>query len=95
MAPYGVSLNKLRSGIVVGLVLFLTISSNGMSWTAGASQPSQTTYFLNVNVIPMDTERMLENHAVLVQEDRIVEVGPMGEITLPVKARICEPACCF
>ena len=31
--------------------------------------------FINVNVIPMDAERILQGHTVLVRGDRIIQVG--------------------
>lgn len=41
------------------------------------------TAFVNVRVVPMDTERVLENQTVLVQDGRIVEIGPVGSVALP------------
>jgi imidazolonepropionase-like amidohydrolase len=43
--------------------------------------------FVNVNVVPMDRERVLERHTVLVQGDRIIAVGPSGSIDMPPNAR--------
>ena len=51
---------------------------------------SETIAFVNVNVIPMDAERILENQAVIVQGDRIAEIGPADEVTLPPGAPIIE-----
>lgn len=46
--------------------------------------------FTNVNVIPMDNERILENYTVITDEDRIVEVGPAGEVEIPSDAHIID-----
>jgi hypothetical protein len=54
------------------------------------AQTAQTTAFVNVNVIPMDTERVLENQTVLVEGDRITAVGPVGEVTVPDDAEVIE-----
>jgi len=44
----------------------------------------KTTYaFVGVNVIPMDAERVIENQTVLVIDDRIVRIGPAGEVEIP------------
>lgn len=42
--------------------------------------------FIGVNVVPMDTERVLEDHTVVVRDGRIVSVGPSGSITVPADA---------
>jgi imidazolonepropionase-like amidohydrolase len=41
------------------------------------------TAFVNVNVIPMDTERVLANYAVLVEGGRITALGPANKIKVP------------
>ncbi|MEX0608041.1 MAG: amidohydrolase family protein [Balneolaceae bacterium] len=46
--------------------------------------------FTNVNVIPMDEERILENYTVLVDDGRITDLGPSGEITIPDGAQIID-----
>ena len=42
--------------------------------------------FINVNVLPMDAERILHGHTVLVRGDRIIQVGPVAEVTVPAQA---------
>ncbi len=45
--------------------------------------PGQRVAFVNVNVIPMgDTEDVLTGHTVLVVDDRIVEVGADGTVSM-------------
>ncbi|WP_420633515.1 amidohydrolase family protein [Candidatus Palauibacter sp.] len=44
------------------------------------------TAFVDVNLIPMDSERILPGHTVLVRGDRIVEVGPAGSVEVPAGA---------
>jgi hypothetical protein len=51
---------------------------------------SAQTAFVNVNVIPMDTERVLENQTVLVQGERITEIGAVDKITVPSGAQVIE-----
>jgi hypothetical protein len=41
------------------------------------------TAFIDVTVVPMDRERTVPNQTVLVRGDRIVEVGPTGQVKVP------------
>jgi imidazolonepropionase-like amidohydrolase len=49
-------------------------------------------YFDNVNVIPMDTERVLPAHRVVVSAGTIVAVGPADSIPAPIGATRIEAA---
>ena len=69
------------------LLLLLAISSLNC---ANDSMPAQAQdasadviAFTNVSVLPMDSERVLENHTVLVRGERIVEMGPTGDVVIP------------
>lgn len=42
--------------------------------------------FEHVTVLPMDAERSLADHTVVVEGDRIVAVGPSGEVSVPADA---------
>jgi imidazolonepropionase-like amidohydrolase len=39
--------------------------------------------FVNVNVVPMDRERVIENQTVIVRDGRIAEIGPANKIKVP------------
>lgn len=52
--------------------------------------PPATIAFLHVNVIPMDRERALEDQTVLVQGDRITQIGPSDAIKIPRHAHRIE-----
>lgn len=54
---------------------------------ACAQSADAVTAFENVTVIPMDSERTLPGHTVLVQGDRIVAVGPGASVAVPAGAR--------
>ena len=71
------------------LILLLLIAGHQSSEPILA-QDSQTTAFVNVNVIPMDTERVLENQTVIVEGDRITAIGLVDELTVPEGAEIVE-----
>jgi imidazolonepropionase-like amidohydrolase len=42
--------------------------------------------FINVNVVPMDRERVIENQTVIVREGRISEIGPAAKVKVPAGA---------
>jgi imidazolonepropionase-like amidohydrolase len=46
--------------------------------------------FVNVNVVPMDSERILENQTVVVIDGVIASIGPSGEVTAPEDALIVD-----
>ncbi len=45
--------------------------------------PDSVTAFVDVTVVPMDRERTVPHQTVLVRGDRIVEMGPTGQIKVP------------
>ncbi len=57
--------------------------------SAACAQPAagDVTAFVDVTVIPMDTERALPGHTVVVNGDRIVAVGPSASVAVPAGAR--------
>jgi imidazolonepropionase-like amidohydrolase len=44
--------------------------------------------FVGVNVVPMDSERLLEKQTVVVERDRIASMGPTDEVLVPKGAQI-------
>ena len=75
---------------------------NGTSWTplavavplilaCGRSPPnvSDTTAaaFVDVTVVPMDSERILPHQTVVIRERRIAEIGPASRVRAPRDAR--------
>ena len=68
-----------------------------MNRTAGAQQRPVTSShgeaaiaFVNVNVIPMDGERLETGQTVLVQGDRIVAIGARNAVAIPASAMVIE-----
>ena len=57
----------------------------------GAPLPAQgassVVAFTNVNVLPMDAERVLADQTVIVRDGRIAEVGPAARVRVPAGAR--------
>ena len=85
---FNLSTNHLFKAMIL-LVLMLLIGTAHSSRPALAQGP-QTTAFINVNVIPMDTERVLENQTVIVEGDRITTIGLVDELAVPEGAEIVE-----
>jgi imidazolonepropionase-like amidohydrolase len=66
---------------------FLLVATIG--WPVSA-QPSQTTAFVNVNVIPMDRERVLRDQTVVVRDGRISQIGPASRTKAPKGALLLD-----
>ncbi|HZN12265.1 MAG TPA: amidohydrolase family protein [Blastocatellia bacterium] len=49
--------------------------------------PPPAVVFVNVNVVPMDRERILENQMVVIRDGRIAELGPAGKVKVPAGAQ--------
>jgi hypothetical protein len=65
---------KMRNLIILYLaLLFLGCTSQKATDKEGFA-------FINVNVITMEDDRVLPNHAVIVQDGKIKEIKPAGDI---------------
>lgn len=71
-----------------GLIFLILLTIHPTSATL--AQSGETVAFLNVNVIPMDTERVLEAQTVIVQGDRIVEIGAAEVVSIPPEAQVID-----
>jgi imidazolonepropionase-like amidohydrolase len=54
--------------------------------TVWSPSTAAVTAFVGVNVVPMDTERVLANHTVLVEDGRITALGPSAQVKIPAGA---------
>lgn len=68
--------------IILGVGVLITTANLG----AKQSKTENKIAFVNVNVIPMDTERVLNNQTVVVHFDRIIELGPSHSVKVPDNA---------
>ncbi len=66
----------------------LLLGCGGPAGTTGAQNQwkDREVAFVNVNVVPMDSERVLADQTVLVRGDRIVQVGPASKVKVPAGA---------
>lgn len=55
-----------------------------------SNEDSSTIVFKNVNVIPMDSEIILEGYNVIIEDGRIVDLGKSGEVKIPKDVRIIQ-----
>jgi len=55
-----------------------------------AAQDAVATAFVNVSIIPMDTERVLPDHTVVVEGELIAAVGPVSDVVVPTGAKIID-----
>ena len=58
--------------------------------TSGNSTPGKIVAFVNVNVIPMDRERVLRNQTVIVSDGTITAIGDAKRIKPPARAQIVD-----
>lgn len=86
---------KKRMTVLKTLVALVALGGLvGMaSWEAGVPTSADGTVrddgvyaFVNVTVIPMDEERLLRRHTVVVQRGRITAVGPNDAVEVPANA---------
>ena len=57
---------------------------------AAPAAVAQVVAFDSVNVIPMDRERVLERHTVVVRDGRIVQAGPSTKVKPPAGAVVVD-----
>ena len=73
------------------LLLLLTFPTSTCARAQeNARSPQGTVAFTHVTVVPMDKERALEEHTVVVEGERIVAVGPVGDVEVPEGATLVD-----
>ncbi len=87
------------------IALFPSILTAALSWACHApsrgapaaeapveqSEPgSDAVAFVDVDVVPMDSERILDGQTVLIRSDRIAAMGPVASITVPPGATVID-----
>lgn len=86
--------------LVTALVSFAAFSACQPTGADGAPATDLSTIqdaesvvaFVGVNVVPMDSERTLDNQTVIVADDRIAAIGPAGSTETPEGATIVDGA---
>jgi hypothetical protein len=67
--------------------LFVSIVTAVFWPVVAVAQSSATVAFTDVSVLPMDRERVLTNHTVIVRDGRIAAVGPSASVRVPADAQ--------
>ena len=75
----------MREMMKLCVTALLLLGCGGPSGTSGTLiQPvNPDVAFVNVNVVPMDSERVLSDQTVLVRGDQIVQIGPAKKVKVP------------
>ena len=58
--------------------------------TGAAAVAADATAFINVSVVPMDTERVIGQQTVLVRDGRIAAIGPVDDVPIPEGATVVD-----
>lgn len=82
--------NPARRSTSARLVAVASIAAAIAVGTVHADGAPDTTAFVGVHVLPMDAERVLRDHTVVVVDETIVALGPRDRIALPNGARVID-----
>jgi len=66
--------------------LLLALAALPLLTPTAPKQAPAAVAFVNVNVVPMDRERVLSGQTVVIRGDRIVALGPAGQVSVPAGA---------
>ena len=80
----------MKPVIVALLWLAVMTSAFAQAPAAGSQDVPPLVAFVNVNVIPMDRERIEQRQTVVVRGDRIVAIGATGEVSVPEGAMVID-----
>ncbi|MGH9937262.1 MAG: amidohydrolase family protein, partial [Blastocatellia bacterium] len=73
--------------LVTYLLTLLVLATTNLTPARSAKEQTATkapsVAFVNVNVVPMDRERVIERQTVIVRDGRIAEIGPANKIKVP------------
>lgn len=88
------------AGIVTGMVMagsYLFVPGNRKAWVKpGISQEAipagvdTAVAFENVTVIPVDADHILEGQTVVIEDQRISEIGNSADVTIPTGAHVVD-----
>lgn len=79
---------RLQQRLWLLLLLVLSIGSTGQTTLSTSSRG--VVAFVDINVIPMDSERILQHQSVVVVDDRIADIGSVEDVEVPSNAVIVQ-----
>jgi len=74
----------MRQYLILVLGILATIGCRESSGLE--SEAEHVVAFIDVNIVPMDSERVLQHQSVIVSDDRIVHIGPVSDVEVPTGA---------
>ena len=81
------SLSKI---ILLYYIIFASSCESGSSQKTQIEVPDAETAIIKVNVIPMNTDTLMQNQTVLIKEGKIAAVGPSDLVTIPEEATVID-----
>jgi imidazolonepropionase-like amidohydrolase len=78
---------QARNSVAVFLFLLMLIANTGGCGVGRQTKGDDAMAFVDVTVVPMDSERTLESQTVIVRDGRIAEIGPASKIAVPPGAK--------
>ena len=84
----GVLMNTTNRLALALLVSVFALSCTGETSTHAGSDKTSVFAFVDVNVIPMDSEQIAENQTVVIADGHIVSIGDIEDATVPAGAKL-------
>lgn len=72
--------------VILSMLSLGTLSAHAKATGKKKSTGTHLIAFLNATVVPMDRERVLNDHTVLLADGKITAIGPTSKIKVPVGA---------
>ena len=76
--------------VVRALELVAAFSTIAAPHNAAGQQPPRAAAIVNVNVLPMDVERVLARQTVLIENGRITRLGSVEQVAVPPGAVVID-----
>ena len=73
---------------LISIIFIFSCSNNKSATHPPAQADNELTIFHDVNLVPMTGDTVLQNQTVIVQGDRIVDIGPSATIKLPKNSTV-------
>jgi hypothetical protein len=80
------ALRSVANAAVASTCFASSVLSQGGQPAAAAVPPQGVAAFVDVTVIPMDRDRVLDRHTVVVRDGRIAAIGPVASTRVPTGA---------
>ena len=81
---------NVKFHVFLTALLVLAVSCAPVETPPAAESGDSTVAFVGVNLVPMDTERVVANQTVVTREGRIIDVGPSEATRVPADAFTVE-----